>query len=122
MKPISNFKSNFHYFKKIYIAGGLIVFMMLSGIAGYMWLEHYSLLDSIFMTVITIATVGYREVQELDAAGKIFTSILIVFSIGAFAYAISVITRYVLEGEFQMYFKHYRVNKEIQKLRNHVIV
>ena len=122
MKPIRTFKSNFQYFKKIYIAGGLVVFVMLSGILGYMWLQDYSLLDAIFMTVITVATVGYREVQELDATGKIFTSLLIVFSIGTFAYAISVITRYVLEGEFQLYFKHYRVNKEIQKLANHVIV
>ncbi|MCX6274134.1 MAG: potassium channel protein [Bacteroidetes bacterium] len=99
-----------------------MVFVMLAGIVGFMWLEHYSLLDAVFMTVITFATVGYREVQELDAAGKIFTSVLIVFSIGTFAYAISVITRYVLEGEFQLYFKHYRVNKEIQKLQNHVII
>jgi voltage-gated potassium channel len=95
---------------------------MLAGIVGYMWLENYSLLDAVFMTVITVATVGYREVKELDDAGKIFTSALIVFSIGTFAYAISVITRYVLEGEFQLYFKHYRVNKEIQKLQNHVII
>lgn len=122
MKPIKTFKTNFHYFKKIYIAAGLVVFVMLSGVLGYMWLQNYSLLDAIFMTVITVATVGYREVQELDATGKIFTSLLIIFSIGTFAYAISVITRYVLEGEFQLYFKHYRVNKEIQKLQNHVII
>ena len=68
------------------------------------------------MTVITVATVGYREVKELDD-GKIFTSILIIFSIGTFAYAVSVITRYIIEGEFQTYFRHYRVNKEIQKLK-----
>jgi voltage-gated potassium channel len=74
------------------------------------------------MTVITIATVGYREVNDLDAAGKIFTSFLIIISIGTFAYAISVITRYVIEGEFQTYFRHYQVNKEIQKLKDHVIV
>lgn len=122
MKPIKTFKTNFHYFKKIYIAAGLVVFVMLSGVLGFMWLQDYSLLDAIFMTVIKVATVGYREVQELDAIGKIFTSLLIVFSIGTFAYAISVITRYVLEGEFQLYFKHYRVNKEIQKLQNHVII
>ncbi|CAN5525312.1 potassium channel protein [soil metagenome] len=99
-----------------------IIFVLLAGIIGYMWLEDYSLLDAIFMTVITIATVGYQEVHTLDAAGKIFTSCLIIVSIGTFAFAISVITRYVLEGEFDLYFKHYRVNKEIQKLNNHVII
>ncbi len=122
MKKIKTFKTNFLYFRKIYIAAGLIVFVMLSGIVGFVFLQDYPLLDAVFMTVITVATVGYREVHELDAAGKIFTSLLIIFSIGAFAYAISVITRYVLEGEFQLYFKHYRVNKEIQKLKNHVII
>ena len=122
MESLRTFKTNFHYFRKLYIAGAFIIFVLLAGILGYMWLEDYSLLDSFFMTVITIATVGYREVHDLDAAGKIFTSLLIIFSIGTFAYAISVITRYVLEGEFQLYFKYYRVNKEIQKLQNHVIV
>jgi voltage-gated potassium channel len=48
--------------------------------------------------------------------------LLIIFSIGTFAYAISVITRYVIEGEFQLYFKHYRVSRDIQKLHNHIIV
>jgi voltage-gated potassium channel len=95
---------------------------MVVGIVGYIWIEDYSFVDSVFMTIITVATVGYREVRELDTAGKVFTSLLIVFSIGTFAYAISFITRYVIEGEFQTYFKHYQVNKEIQKLSGHVIV
>lgn len=113
---------NLRYFKKLYIAIALVISVLLIGILGYYFIEHYTLLDSVFMTVITIATVGYREVNELDAAGKIFTSFLIIISIGTFAYAISVITRYVIEGEFQTYFRHYQVNKEIQKLKDHVIV
>lgn len=100
----------------------MVLLVLLVGIVGFYTIEDYNLLDSIFMTVITIATVGYREVKELDDAGKIFTSFLIIFSIGTFAYAISVITRYVIEGEFQTYFRHYKVNKEILKLKDHVIV
>ncbi|MBK8364119.1 MAG: NAD-binding protein [Bacteroidetes bacterium] len=87
-----------------------------------MWIEDYNFIDAVFMTIITIATVGYREVKELNTGGKIFTSFLIIYSISTFAYAISVITRYVIEGEFQTYFRHYQVNKEIQKLKNHIIV
>ncbi len=117
-----NFQINFLYFRKLYIALGLLFSVLIFGILGFYFLEDYNLLDSFFMTVITVATVGYREVKELDDAGKIFTSILIIVSITTFAYAISVITRYVIEGEFQLYFKHYKVNKEIQKLNNHVIV
>jgi voltage-gated potassium channel len=120
--PRSILDINLHYFKKLYIAIGLIISVLIIGIVGYMWLEDYDFVDSVFMTIITIATVGYREVRELDAGGKIFTSFLIIISISTFAYAISVITRYVIEGEFQTYFKHYKVNKEIQQLKDHVIV
>ena len=118
----SNLSINFRYFGKLYIAVGLVLLVLISGVAGFYFIEDYTFIDAFFMTVITIATVGYREVKELDDAGKIFTSFLIIFSIGTFAYAISVITRYVIEGEFQLFFKHYKVNKDIQQLKNHVIV
>ncbi len=118
----NSWKTNYHYFRKLYHAGGLIVIMLTIGVAGYIFIEHYSLLDSFFMTIITVATVGYREINPLSDAGKLFTSFLIIFSIGTFAYAVSVITKYVIEGEFQTYFRHYQVNKEILKLQNHIIV
>jgi voltage-gated potassium channel len=122
--PVSKsiLSTNFKYFGKLYFAIGLILVVILVGVLGYYFLEHYSFIDAVFMTVITIATVGYREIHDLDEPGKIFTIFLIIFSIGTFAYAISVITRYVIEGEFRLFFKHYQVNKEIQKLRDHVIV
>ena len=113
---------NFIYFKKLYIAIGLMITVIIIGIAGYIIIADYTLLDSIYMTIITVGSVGYREVKELDGAGKIFTSLLIICSLTTFAYAISVITRYIIEGEFQIFFKHYKVNKEIQKLKDHVIV
>jgi voltage-gated potassium channel len=119
---IHEWKTNFHYFKKLYMAGGLILAVLLSGMLGFILIEHYSFLDSFFMTIITVATVGYEEVKPLSNGGKLFTSFLIIFSIGTFAYAVSVLTKYVIEGEFQTYFKHYIVNKEILKLENHVIV
>jgi voltage-gated potassium channel len=122
MFDFKSFRHNIKYFKTIYLAVGFILAVLLIGIVGYMTIEGYGLLDAIFMTVITVATVGYREIHDLSDAGKIFTSLLIFFSIGTFAYAISVITRYVIEGEFQTYFRHYKVDKEIQKLENHIIV
>jgi len=115
-------KTNYRYFKKLYVAGGLVLTMLAVGILGYFFIEHYSFLDSFFMTIITVATVGYEEVKPLSSGGKVFTCFLIIFSIGTFAYAVSVVTKYVIEGEFQIYFRHYQVNKEILKLENHVIV
>jgi voltage-gated potassium channel len=117
-----NFKANLQYFRKLYWAIGLVVLVLLVGVAGYALLEDYPLLDAVYMTVLTVGTVGYREVHDLDVSGKVFTSFLILFSLGSFAYALSVITRYIIEGEFQLYFRHYKVNKEIQKLSDHVIV
>ncbi len=113
---------NLRYFKKLYIAIGLILSVLIIGIVGFISIEDYNFVDALFMTIITIGTVGYGEVKELDDAGKLFTSFLIIISITTFAYAISVITRYVIEGEFQTYFRHYKVNKEIRKLKGHVIV
>src|SRR5436189_4145207 len=117
MKLFSKYewRTSLFYFKKLYLAGGLILAVLLVGVLGFILIEHYSFLDSIFMTVITVATVGYQEVNPLSAAGKVFTSFLIIFSIGTFAYAVSVFTKYIIEGEFQTYFKHYKVNKEILK-------
>mgnify|MGYP003453505768 FL=1 len=118
----STLRINLRYFKKLYVAIGLILSVLIIGIVGFIIIQDYDFIDALFMTIITIGTVGYGEVKALDDAGKLFTSFLIIISITTFAYAISVITRYVIEGEFQTYFRHYKVNKEIQKLKDHVIV
>lgn len=119
---IATLKVNFRFFRKLYMAILLLVTVLLVGILGYMTICDYSLLDAIYMTVITVGTVGFREVQELTDVGKLFTSFLILFSLVTFAYALSVITRLIIEGEFQLFFKHYQVSKEIQKLSGHIIV
>lgn len=113
---------NFSYFRKLYFAITSVLAVLVVGVLGYVLLEGYGWLDAVYMTVITVGTVGFREVNDLDASGKVFTVFLILFSLGTFAYALTVITRYIIEGEFQIYFRHYMVNKEIQKISNHVIV
>lgn len=74
------------------------------------------------MTVITVATVGFSEVKPLSSEGRIFTSFLIIASFGTFAYAIAALSKYVVDGELQNYFKFKKVNANILKLNNHVIV
>ena len=90
--------------------------------SGYMFIEHYTLIDAFYMTIITVATVGFGEVHPLSDAGKIFTAFLIMTSFGIFAYSISLITRYIVDGEFQHFFKSYRMNNTIEKIENHVII
>lgn len=74
------------------------------------------------MSVITIATVGFSEIKPLSDAGRMFTVVLIITSIGTFALAITRITKYVIDGEFQSIFRNYRSDKKIQKLKDHVII
>jgi voltage-gated potassium channel len=74
------------------------------------------------MTIITVATVGFQEVHPLDNAGKIFTAFLIITSFGTFAYAVTSISKYVIDGEFNNYFKKYKLTAAIEKLEDHVII
>ncbi len=92
------------------------------GISGFMLLEGYSFREAFYMTIITIATVGYTEVRPLSPNGQIFVSFLIIFYIGVFSYVVSAFTYYVIQGEF---FKLMHLNflaKKIKELRNHVII
>ena len=111
-----------HTLKTLYVSLGLMVFIISTGTAGYMVIENYGFIDALYMTVITIATVGFREVQPLSDLGKIFTVFLIIFSLTIFGYVISSITRLIFEGVLHQSYKEYKVRKKIVKLKDHVIV
>lgn len=96
--------------------------VVLLGSVGYVFLEGYSPVEALYMTLITVSTVGFREVRPLSESGMVFTSLLIISSIGTFAYAISALTTYFVDGEYRNTFKAARLKKEIDKLENHVIV
>lgn len=87
-----------------------------------MCIEGYQFLDAFYMTVITVATVGFQEVHPLSAPGRMFTVFLIITSFGTFAYAAASISKYIADGEFNRYFKHYKVTAAIEKLSGHVII
>lgn len=74
------------------------------------------------MTTISVTTAGFAEVRPLSDLGKIFTSLLLITSWGAFAFAITRITQYIISGEVNEYFKNRRIMSAIQKLNNHVII
>lgn len=100
----------------------LISAITLIGTFGYIWIEGYSLLDAFYMTIITIASVGYGLIKPLSDEGKIFTSLLIIFSFGTFAYAISELTRFFISGDVNRLIKNQQLNATLEKLDNHVIV
>ena len=97
--------------------------MVIIGSIGYKCIDpEFSWIEAFYMTVITISTVGFREVHDLSPGGMIFTSFLIISSIGTVAYSISALTTYFVDGEYRNTFKAARLKKEIGKLKNHVIV
>jgi voltage-gated potassium channel len=114
--------STFKHFRNIFYAIVLVFFVICFGICGYMLIESYSLLDATYMTVITVGTVGFREVRDLSDHGKIFTIVLIVISLGTFAYSLSVITSYFIEGEIRRFYRDYKNKSGVRKMKNHVII
>ena len=92
------------------------------GTVGYMIVEGWSLHDSFFMTIITVSTVGFNEVNKLSPNGQLFTAFLIITSFGIFAYAVTAITSYVVGGEYKKYFQEYKSLKTAEKMENHTIV
>ena len=117
---MSKYKKN--YFNGILLTLGLVIANLALGVIGYSVIENFSFIDSLYMTAITITTVGFQEVKPLSEGGKIFTISLIITSFGTFAYAISTITKYVVGGELNNFYKHLKVNNSIHKLRNHTII
>ena len=113
---------NFRHFSRLYIPFVLIAMIICIGIVGFIIIENYKFLDAFYMTIITVATVGFQEVHPLTEAGRVFTAFLIITSFGTFAYAVTSISQYVIDGEFNQYFKNYKVNAAIEKLENHVII
>ncbi len=96
--------------------------VVMAGTAGYCRLEGWNILDSLFMTVITITTIGYGEVHRLDRTGKIFSIILIFFGLGAVAFAVRNATRLMLEGELADILGRRKLEQKIKKLKDHYIV
>ncbi len=107
---------------KIYGAFLLLAIVFLSGVFGFRLLSGYSWVDAIYMTVITVTTVGFSEVKPLGPTEKIFTSVLILSSIFILGYAISVITEYMFSKNNIGNLREKRVQKKVEIMRNHVVV
>ena len=107
---------------KIALALFLMMTVLLLGVLGYKGLYDYTLVEAIYMTIITVTTVGFSEVKPLDAEAKLFTSFLIVTSVFIFGYALSVITEYLLSKNSLKRLKQKKLEKKINNLSNHVIV
>jgi len=108
--------------RNISLAFALFAIFLLVGTIGYRVLEGWPLLDSFYMTLITLSTVGFGEIRELTPEGRIFTSILIMGGIGAFCYLFSLLTEAVVSGQLAEVLEDRKNQRALNKLENHYIV
>ncbi len=99
-----------------------IFFVIIAGTIGYTFIEGWPILDSMYMTFITMSTVGFGEVQTLTYGGRLLTIGLIIMSISVGGYAITTITSYIVSGQVMAGIKHRRMYRKIRQMKDHIIV
>lgn len=103
-------------------AGAALLGVTAVGVIGYMTIEGMSFDDALFMTVITLTTVGYREVAPLDIAGQYFTMALLLGGLGIVFYCATLVARQLIEGELQLALGRKRVERQIAQMRDHFVI
>ena len=104
------------------ISISLLLLVVLIGTTGYMFFEGWSLLDSLYMTIITISTVGFGEIHHVNTDGRIFTIFLVMVGVGFTMYVAAAVVQFMVEGRMQIILGRRRLDKKIGKLKNHYIV
>lgn len=107
---------------KLYKALILLLTIIFIGVVGYMFLADLNFVDALYMTIITMSTVGLGEVVPLTPEARLFTIFLILMSVAVFGYALSVFTETLVSGQFIQQLKMKKVQKRIEELNNHTIV
>ncbi len=100
----------------------LSVAILALGTAGYVIIEGWPVLDSLYMTVITLATVGYGEIREISQSGRIFTIVLIFLGVGFYLYVVGNLIQFLVEGRIREILGRRKLDKQINSLKEHYIV
>ena len=100
----------------------VLAILVTIGIAGFMGIEGWKFLDALYMTVITLGTVGFKEVHELSDAGKVFTIFLIIFGVSVIGYIVGSLAQIMFEGQFQRILGRKKVEKMVGALKDHYII
>lgn len=100
----------------------LLLAVIALGTAGYVLIEKWTAFDALYMTVITVASVGFAETHPLSTAGRAFTMVLIVVGLGTVAYGLSTITAFWVEGNLSHLWERRKMERRINELRGHIVV
>ncbi len=108
--------------RKIFKGIFILFVILFAGTAGYMIIERWSFLDSLYMTVITITTVGYREVGKVSEAGRIFTIFVIFSGVGIIAYILGIVAQAMVDFQMRSIIGRKRLGLKIRTMKNHYII
>lgn len=108
--------------KKILIWIAILIFILSTAVIGYMIILNVSFTDAFYMTIITISTVGYKEVATMNVVGKWFTIGLIFVSVGMLGYLLSTLFQFFSAGNINEAWRKKKMKKEITKMNNHIII
>jgi voltage-gated potassium channel len=100
----------------------LLVFTVTSGTIGFRVIEGWGYMDALYMTIITMATVGYQEIHPLGDAGRIFNMVLIFFGLGTTTYVAASVVQFMVEGRIRAIMGRRRLDRQIDRLNHHYIV
>ena len=100
----------------------ILILIIAAGTIGYMTIEGWSFIDALYMTVITISTVGFKEVNQVGEGGRIFTMVLVFSGVGFTLYVAAAVVQFMVEGRIRIIMGRRRLNKKIDRLKNHYII
>ncbi len=107
---------------KLYISMLLLITVLSIGIIGFIIISNDTFIDAAYMTIITMSTVGFGTLHELNQTEKIFTIILIILSIAVYGYSVTALTEYLAKDNFFQLLQYKKMQQKIQKLKNHTVV
>lgn len=111
-----------HPFRRLFPPMIFLAVIVVVGILGYTFIEKWALLDSVYMVIITLFTIGFEEVHPLSSAGKILTMLIIVGGVGSAIYAVGQVVEIIVEGEMTGYRKRRNMDKKIKEMKGHYII